>query len=45
MNNKFIYKLLQKLEDNEKYISYLERFIEDLSGELEKLKEKCNIKE
>ena len=36
--NKTLYKLLEKLQDSEKYIRYLEEYIEDLIDELEKLK-------
>lgn len=36
--NKTLYKLLEKLQDSEKYIRYLEEWIEDLLDELKKLK-------
>lgn len=36
--NKTLYKLLEKLQDSEKYIRYLEEYIEDLLDELKKLK-------
>ena len=36
--NKTLYKLLEKLQDSEKYIHYLEEWIEDLLDELKKLK-------
>ena len=36
--NKILYKLLEKLQDSEKYIRYLEEWIEDLLDELKKLK-------
>ena len=36
--NKTLYKLLEKLQDSEKYISYIEEWIEDLLDELKKLK-------
>lgn len=37
-DNKTLYKLLEKLQDSEKYIRYLEEWIEDLLDELKKLK-------
>lgn len=37
-DNKTLYKLLEKLQDSEKYIRYLEEYIEDLLDELKKLK-------
>ena len=36
--NKTLYKLLEKLQDSEKYIRYLEEWIGDLLDELKKLK-------
>ena len=38
MNSNLVYKLLEKLQDNEKYILYLESYIEELHTEIERLK-------